>query len=567
MGLLAVGMLQGLAVQHALGSKAPPGLVWMFAAGATGAFLCLPVVTWTVRRAHGLSRMKAVLLHAAAASLFSVIGIAIARALAILMGAPASQVPPLLELVMFELQNTLPLYAGLAFAYATYAALQRRRAAERDAASLREQLIDEQVRAASARLQPARVYAALHAAREALPHRAAECDAHIQALADALRSPRHPHEQAALPALDVLAGDAPSAREPTVHGAAWPRYLLAFPVIAGGALLLGRAMAFALPAQSDLFYVGSLGRAVGAWLALPVAYAAARLAHGRSKGTQLAVYASGFLAFSVVWVSAAACTRSWLCDGFGLALPKLSWREGLLLEAQRLSFAYAAFCGAGAAWRAVRDGHARERWREQLRGALAESRLAALNARVDPHFLFNALNTLSSLASNDPERTAHLIDALRELLEVALSSHEPDWPLSDEQRYTQRFIEFLGARFGTRVCVELMLPEALLEVRVPRMSLQTLVENAVKHNQDRRKPLHVQLSARATANATVLTVNDDGKGFSLTRPHAHARGGLERLRHTLQLLYGSGAALVTGMSEGQGARIEMSIPRIPQIAC
>ncbi|MDB4991147.1 MAG: yehU [Myxococcaceae bacterium] len=560
-----MGVAQGTAVEHGLGADAPPGLVWAFAAGATGAFVALPLVLWAVHTSRSLSRRAASVLHVAAAALFSFTAIAVARTIALALGAP--RVPPLLAMVMFDLQNTLPLYAGLAFAYATHSAQQRRRAAERELASLREQVIQEQLWAASARLQPVRMFAALRAARSALPHSPAECDAHIQRLADALRRPSAAAHESSSPGTDAASASVPPELELPSPIPPWAGYLFALPLIASAALLLARAMTFALPAHAELIYVGSLGRAIGVWSALPLAYAAVRLAHGRSRLAQATFYCLGFCTFSAVWVSAAGCVRGWLSEAMRLAIPHLSWHAGFLLELQRLSFVYAALCGAQVAWRGLRDSHARERSREQLRGVLAESRLQTLNARVDPHFLFNALNTLSSFANTDVERTARLIDTLHELLEVALSSDAPDWPLRDEQLYIRRFVEFLSARFGERVRVDIALPEALLDLRVPRLSLQTLVENAVKHNQDRRRPLRVCLSARIARGVALLTVSDDGKGFSPTRANDPARGALERLRRTLQLLYGSRAALSTSMCEPLGACIEISIPLRTERSC
>jgi two-component system LytT family sensor kinase len=564
LAVVAGGMLQGAALEWALGPRSPAGLLWVFAAGATGAFVSVPVVLVTARLARGQSRVRALLVHALGAAIFSVSCMGFARAIAVGLGVPPAILLPLPEMVLFDLQNTLPLYAGLALAYGTYCAWLREREAERQAATLAEQLAATRLSAVRARLQPELVFAALAAARAALPDHPAACDRHIQTLADALRllseQPRAPI--AAVPELPKpeLSAHVVSADPPR---RAWLlRYVLLLPLILAASVALARAMAFAHPEFTTEIYIGSAGRAVGVWLSLPVTRLVSRFSTGRSEvrrwPARVLTHLAGFSVFSLVWVSAAALVRDGLSQLFRVGFPDLSWRAGFLLESQRLTFVYIALCAGHAAVHALRTSHARELAARALRTALTDSQLEALNARVDPHFLFNALNTLSSLAYTDGARAAQLIDALGELHEAALSSHGPDWTLREEQLYTRRFVEFLSARFGERVRVEIRLPEALLGVRVPRLSLQTLVENAVKHNQSKRRTLTVVVEAVLREGTTVLTVSDNGLGFSQALPST--RGGLARLRHTLELLYGAHARLCASAGEPRGARVELWIP-------
>jgi len=561
LGFLAGSLLQGAALVLALGPQAPAGLLWLFAAAATGAFVALPVVIGTASVARGLSRPRALLAHAVGAALFSVGVMAVTRAIAVGLGTPPEQLLPLPKMVLFDLQNTLPLYAALAFAYATYCAWLRGHAADRHAATLAGQLAAARIHAARARLQPQLVFAALAAARAALPHDPSACDRRIQTLADALRAQSEPEASVELAPEPALHGSSAHVALADLPRRGWlVRHVQFLPLLLAISIALARAMAFAHPELAAAIKVGLAGRAVGMWLALPLVRLASAHAMGGRWPRQLLVHLAGFAVFSLVWVSGAALVRGWVSRVFDIPCPDLSWRAGFLIELQRLSLVYAALWAGHAALHALRASHARALRARELRTALAESQLEALNARVDPHFLFNALNTLSSLAYTRGELAAQLIDALCELHEAALSTHEPDWTLREEQRYTRRFAEFLSARFGERVRVEIRVPDALLGVRVPRLSLQTLVENAVKHNQSHRRKLTVRVEAAPGDCSTVLTVSDDGRGFSQALPSA--RGGLTRLRHTLELLYGTRARLRASAGEPRGARVQMWIPAV-----
>jgi len=145
----------------------------------------------------------------------------------------------------------------------------------------------------------------------------------------------------------------------------------------------------------------------------------------------------------------------------------------------------------------------RERESDLLRVALleragAEAQLAALKAQVDPHFLFNSLNTLGHLIVHEPARAREFCDTLAEVYRYVLASRDRDTvPLADELQFVRRVHSLLALRFGS--AMQLSLDPALdaeaARWRIPPLGLQTLLENAVKHNQvGRDAPLAVQLA-------------------------------------------------------------------------
>ena len=195
----------------------------------------------------------------------------------------------------------------------------------------------------------------------------------------------------------------------------------------------------------------------------------------------------------------------------------------------------------------------------ELRGQLQEARLQALSAQLDPHFLFNALNTISSVMYEDLRRTDHLLASLGQMLRDGLATEGP-WDLAREVRHLEAYLDFAVARFGDRLRMELHVKEGLGARPVPRYCLQRLVENALKHNLDQTNVLQVQVMAYSQGRALVLEVRDDGRGFSDTaRSLVGAGTGLRNLRETLALQFGPEATLeVINPREG-GARVRMRL--------
>ncbi|GLH74683.1 hypothetical protein GETHLI_31850 [Geothrix limicola] len=207
---------------------------------------------------------------------------------------------------------------------------------------------------------------------------------------------------------------------------------------------------------------------------------------------------------------------------------------------------------------ARRARQARELAAARLEAELREARLQALSAQLDPHFLFNALNTLSALMYEDLPKADRLITALGQMLRDGLQAEGPTWTLDREWEHLQHYLAFAEARFGDRLQVEQSLEPGLGRVLVPRFSLQRLVENALKHNEATPgRVLRVRVEARAEAGLAHLSVTDDGVGFL----NGSSGGlGLDNLRRSLALLHGDRGALIAGDAPEGGAQVSLSLP-------
>ncbi len=221
-----------------------------------------------------------------------------------------------------------------------------------------------------------------------------------------------------------------------------------------------------------------------------------------------------------------------------------------------LGFALLAFCFH--AWEARRASQARELRAARLETELREARLQALSAQLDPHFLFNALNTLSSVIYEDVARADGLISDLGLMLRDNLQADGPTWPLRRELEHLEHYLAFVRARFGDRVRVEVEADPEVGGVQVPRFALQRLVENALKHNEaEAGRALSIRISARPDGDAIGLRVADDGVGFAGAEPPGL---GLENLRRSLGLLHGGRASMQVGNGARGGAEVVLKLP-------
>lgn len=167
-----------------------------------------------------------------------------------------------------------------------------------------------------------------------------------------------------------------------------------------------------------------------------------------------------------------------------------------------------------------------------------EARLAALEARIHPHFLFNTLNTISSLIPSAPARAERLVQRLSAVLRFSLDSHEAGRvTLEQELTVVRDYLEIEQARFGPRLRYTLDVPPDLSAVRVPALSVQTLVENSVKYAAAAsRDGGDIVVRVRPENGALRIEVSDGGPGFELADlPAGH---GLDNLRGRLAALFG-----------------------------
>jgi sensor histidine kinase YesM len=184
----------------------------------------------------------------------------------------------------------------------------------------------------------------------------------------------------------------------------------------------------------------------------------------------------------------------------------------------------------------------KERDEAEAHRAAAEAQLAAIESRVQPHFLFNTLNSIAALVHEDPAGAERMTGQLASLMRSSLDTQStPLVPLAQELRVVRDYLEIERVRFGDRLRFTLDVPPETERTLIPRLSLQTLVENSVKFAvSTRREGAAIAIRAAVTGERVRLTVEDDGPGFNGTTPDGH---GLALLRSRLAMLFGARAAL------------------------
>jgi two-component system sensor histidine kinase AlgZ len=185
----------------------------------------------------------------------------------------------------------------------------------------------------------------------------------------------------------------------------------------------------------------------------------------------------------------------------------------------------------------------KERDEADARRLAAEAQLASIESRVQPHFLFNTLNSIAALVHNDPVGAERMTGQLAALLRSALDSTAmPLVSLEDELRVVRAYLDIERVRFGDRLRYDVTLDQGTATAIVPRMALQTLVENSVKYAvSPRREGGSIRVGAATSHGGVRITVEDDGPGFNgAQRPEGH---GLALLDARLAMLFGDRASM------------------------
>ena len=201
----------------------------------------------------------------------------------------------------------------------------------------------------------------------------------------------------------------------------------------------------------------------------------------------------------------------------------------------------------------------KERDEAEARRLTAEAQLASIESRVQPHFLFNTLNSIAALVHNDPAGAERMTGQLASLLRSALdSSATPLVTLEEELRVVRAYLDIERVRFGDRLRYSVELGDGTAQKLVPRMALQTLVENSVKFAVfPRRDGASIVVRASASDGRVRVTVEDDGPGFDpATHPAGH---GLDLLAGRLAMLFGDRASLGVASRPGS-TRVTIDVP-------
>ena len=212
-----------------------------------------------------------------------------------------------------------------------------------------------------------------------------------------------------------------------------------------------------------------------------------------------------------------------------------------------------------------RESRERTLMAAELATQLAQARMHVLTAQLHPHFLFNTLNGISALVRENPKRAEQLIARLSELLRNTLDEHSADEiSLRDELDLLGKYLEIQDARFGDRLTVTVDPDMESLDFRVPRLILQPLVENAIRHGiAPRAAGGTIEISSRVSDLGLTVAVRDDGIG--LDEDFTGRKGlGLSITRARLQQFAGTGATLTLDPEPGGGTKATLYLPTIAQ---
>jgi len=200
----------------------------------------------------------------------------------------------------------------------------------------------------------------------------------------------------------------------------------------------------------------------------------------------------------------------------------------------------------------------------ELRFLASQSRLETLRAQLNPHFLFNALNTISAHVERNPVTSRHMLEELEELLRLSLAhSDDREVPLSREIAFVEHYLAIQKARFRDRLSAIVKADSEVLDALVPTFILQPLVENAVLYGMSPRvEKGTVEVSAWRTNGQLHLAVQDDGPGLPPDWDPEQSVGiGISNTRERLRQLYGERNQKFEILSQpGHGVRVEVSMP-------
>lgn len=209
-----------------------------------------------------------------------------------------------------------------------------------------------------------------------------------------------------------------------------------------------------------------------------------------------------------------------------------------------------------------------ERKLEEQSRLLVEARLDALQRQINPHFLFNTLNSITSLVRSRPELAREMIVKLANILRILLKEREAFVPFSEELAFTDDYLDIEVVRFGDKLSVVKEIAPETLAVVVPSMLLQPLLENSIKHGLEPRiEGGTVTLRSRITADGRLLIeVEDDGVGMApdrqisgdLQRPGTGI--GMRNVRERMEVLYGEGAEVQMESRPGRGTKVSLLMP-------
>lgn len=268
--------------------------------------------------------------------------------------------------------------------------------------------------------------------------------------------------------------------------------------------------------------------------------------------------------FSVCHTTLMHITRSVLSPLLGLG----PYDYGNMLYRYPMEFAehvlfFSIAVGAIYVVDSYRESRNRQIATAELEARLAEAQLQNLRLQLQPHFLFNALNTISSVMHEDVDRADAMLTQLSDLLRRTLrAANSQEIPLEEELALLKGYLAIMEARFGDDLQVNFAIDPDLSDVLVPQLILQPLVENSIRHARETEfSKLDINICARREQQNLLLQVSDNGPGISDLETGEWRKGvGLSNTEERLEGLYGANHEFVLKNSNGSGLTVTVRLP-------
>jgi len=197
---------------------------------------------------------------------------------------------------------------------------------------------------------------------------------------------------------------------------------------------------------------------------------------------------------------------------------------------------------------------------------LARAELRALRAQISPHFIYNALAAIAGYIHSSPEEARELLTEFAEFTRYAFRGQRPYVTLADELNYVEKYLRLERARFGDRLQVRLQVAPEVLQAVVPVLSLQPLVENAIRHGVEQRGEGRIEIVGRHIDADVEIRVTDNGVGMEQARADEVLAGrgggvGIVNVHSRLQSSFGPGYGLEIETAPDRGTTVTMTLPK------
>jgi two-component system, LytTR family, sensor kinase len=244
---------------------------------------------------------------------------------------------------------------------------------------------------------------------------------------------------------------------------------------------------------------------------------------------------------------------------FGMEYRHDTWGAVFVYESVKLSLFFGIFMAVLFGILSYRELAAEKERAQRSSALLRQAQLQSLTQQIQPHFLFNALNTISSLMHSDVQRADTMLARLSDVLRATLDlSERTETDVRGELELLRAYAQLMVERFADRVAIEWHVDDSALDCRIPVMILQPLLENIFKHTVEKRsKPVRIRIFARREEGQVVLTIDDDA---GMLAPAETAGIGTRNLRERLAAVHGDRGIFQLTQLEPAGVRAEIRLP-------